>query len=282
MATQPEKPKGILKKPSSASAQAAGSAVPPPPDARQVAVQHAQIIHQRRELEDHVSDSIISLARYPLRREAPHEACCPAASDAAAFKALVRVFQPGDYDDLVDERNANGLCGYALCARARRRIVQAGEYKLVNYGRKDFSIMPKKELEKWCSLPCARRAMYVKVQLNETAAWERVGIPSIQIDLLDEPREPPEQDAASGIAADLNRLDINSEKRSLQRSTDLALERGRIGAEALGHSDNVDIREKPVAPAAQAPFPAPDEDGHLVLDGYKTNFGKSRSMASDD
>ncbi|KAI1639831.1 Rtr1/RPAP2 family-domain-containing protein [Biscogniauxia mediterranea] len=302
MASEPKKPKGILKKPTTttvdSSAPAASRRQPPKPDPREVAVQHARIIHSRREVEEQIQDSIIELSRFPpssfssssSSSPAEYDASRPAPEDADAFKRLVRLYQPGDYDDLIEERNANGLCGYALCGRARTRVSQKGEFKLVNYGRRDFNIVPKREIEKWCSQRCARRAMYVKVQLNETAAWERAGISSISIDLLEEEEEQqkqlqrdskakakanevPADTTAARLAKDVENMKIEAEKKAAQDARDLALERGDTTKEKSAKRPiQVTIREKKVMMAAQEPSLTQGDEGHLVLDGYKTKF----------
>ncbi|KAI0025549.1 Rtr1/RPAP2 family-domain-containing protein [Xylariomycetidae sp. FL0641] len=268
MASQVTKPKGILKK---TSAPPNGVPSKTQPDAREVAIQHARIIHARRDIEDQIADSIIELSRFPTSPDATYSPSNPAPEDAQAFKNLVRLYQPSDYDDLIEERNMNGLCGYALCPKARIRVAQAGDFKLVNYGRKDFSIVPKKELEKWCSQRCAKRAMYVKVQLSETAAWERAGITSIQIDLPDE--EPPPEDPTTKLAKDLENMKVEAEKKAAQDARDLALERGEdTERKSSQRAVKVAIREKSTQVPVEAPSLGNNDDQHLVLDGHKTKF----------
>jgi len=278
-----KKPKGILKKqPRSVLPPAA--AEPPATDPREIAVKHARIIHSRREIEDQISDSLIELSRFPATRDPLHDAANPAPADAETFKNLVRLYQPGDYEDLIEERNANGLCGYTLCPNPRAKIANGGTYKLVNYGRKDFNIVPKKELERWCSQNCAKRAMYVKVQLNETAAWERAGISSIRIDLYEEEHVRAANDGAKQLTKDMENLRIEAEERTAQNARDLALERGdKIEAgQTQIRTMKVAIREKA---AMEATEPTLGEDGqdHLLTEGYKTTFGfKPEAVSQED
>ncbi|KAI1437216.1 Rtr1/RPAP2 family-domain-containing protein [Xylaria sp. CBS 124048] len=254
-------PKSILKNkgaPPSSNAEKATS------NPREIAIKHARIIHSRREVEDQIADSMIELSKFPPTRDASHNASNPADADAESFKNLVRLYQPSDYDDLIEERNANGLCGYTLCPNPHSRVSSGGTFKLVNYGRKDFDIVPSRELEKWCSHKCAKRAMYVKVQLNETAAWERAGISSIQIDLFGENQ---------GSAGDTpERLKTEVQEKAAQNARDLALERGDVAQNGKmpKRSMKLVIREKPVKPPT-APS-NPDGQGHLVTEGYKTTF----------
>ncbi|KAI0548767.1 Rtr1/RPAP2 family-domain-containing protein [Xylaria curta] len=272
MSKQTSKPKGILK----------NKGTPTPPstkqnasDPREVAIKHARIIHSRREIEDQISDSMIELSKFPTSRDrdTSHGASNPAPADAEFFKNFVRLYQPSDYDDLIEERNANGLCGYTLCPNPRSRVSGGGTFKLVNYGRKDFNIVPSRELEKWCSQKCAKRAMYVKVQLNETAAWERAGIPSIQIELFEEQSTSIVGDTTDLPAKDAENMRIEAQKKTAQNARDLALERGDTveNGKTTKRSINLTIREKPVkAPAA--PSLGPNGQGHLVTEGYKTTF----------
>ncbi|KXJ85839.1 Rtr1/RPAP2 family-domain-containing protein [Microdochium bolleyi] len=292
--SQPPKPKGILKKASSTTATSKPSSsttsssdtskpVIDPEEARRIAVHHATLIHQRRDLEDIISDSIIELAKLPTyagTRQPPHTAADPHAADASTFTSHVRLFQPTDYDDLIEERNMLGRCGYVLCPNPKTKVSQAGSWKLVGYGTKDFSIVPKAEIEKWCGTKCARRAMYVKVQLNESAAWERAGIPSIQIELLEEPQQKAEREAAEDpavrVARELAAVKLDADQRAKKQAEDLALERGDADeAKAAKRDIEVRIREKRVMMEAQEPkltIDAGGNDAHMILDGYKPKF----------
>ncbi|KAJ8128314.1 hypothetical protein O1611_g5322 [Lasiodiplodia mahajangana] len=226
---------------------------------------------------------MIELSKYPVTRDPSYNASNPAPTDAESFKNFVRLYQPSDYDDLIEERNANGLCGYTLCPNPRSRVSGGGTFKLVNYGRKDFNIVPKRELEKWCCQKCAKRAMYVKVQLNETAAWERAGIASIQIELFEDEQAPAPSDTAK-LAKELENMKIEAQQKSAQNARDLALERGDStdkGKKAQ-RSIKLTIREKP-AQAPAAPSLGPDAHSHLVTEGYKTTFDpKSETVSQED
>ncbi|KAI1744125.1 Rtr1/RPAP2 family-domain-containing protein [Xylaria scruposa] len=281
MSKQTSKPKGILKNKGAPTPSSTGQNAPDP---REVAIKHARIIHSRREIEDQISDSMIELSKFPTSRDTSHDASNPAPADAESFKNFVRLYQPGDYDDLIEERNANGLCGYTLCPNPRSRVSGGGTFKLVNYGRKDFNIVPSRELEKWCSQECAKRAMYVKVQLNETAAWERAGIPSIQIELFEEQSISTVGDTTDLPAKDAENMRIEAQKKTAQNARDLALERGDTveNGKPTKRSIKLAIREKPVkAPAA--PSLGPNSQGHLVTEGYRTTFDpKSETVRQED
>ncbi|GAP84822.1 putative Rtr1 RPAP2 family protein [Rosellinia necatrix] len=273
MSQEISKPKSILK---TQGAPAPAAAEKPVPNPREIAVKHAQIIHSRRDIEDRISDSIIELSKFPATRNSPYDASNPAPADVESFKRQVRLYQPSDYDDLIEERNSNGLCGYVLCPSAKSRVSGGGTFKLVNFGRKDFNIIPTRELEKWCSQKCAKRAMYVKVQLNESAAWERAGIASIKIDLFEEDKSAVANNATLQMAKDLENTKIETQMKTAQNARDLAQERGDAikDGKPSQRSVKLTIREKPVkAPAL--PILDPDGQGHLRTEGYKTTFDPS-------
>lgn len=244
----------------------------------EIAKKHAGILQQRRELESAIFLSIETLTDLPLVKGPGFSAATPAPEDAEKFTSLVRIFQPGDYDDLIEERNTCGHCGYVLCPKPRQTYAGGGTWKLVNAGRKDFGIVAKKDLEKWCSQQCARRALYIKVQLNETAAWERVGIPDIQIELMDEETDKgkrkaeagPEEKAAANdaqLAQDLARLKLGEERRLAQNANALAMERGdagRAGAAAAAALMDLDEGNDGQPPRIVPPMPTALVDVNIV------------------
>lgn len=303
MASETKPPlKGILKKPktspsptqpSNTPAAAARSAQQPPKqDPRQVALQHARILQDRKDTEAQILDNVITLLDFP--RDLTRPASDPSPSDARAFASLVRIFQPGDYDDLAVERNLDGdKCGYALCGNKRRRYPGAGTYKMVNKGRRDFDIVETRELEKWCSSECTRRALWVKVQLNETAAWERVGLPDIEIELYPEKKDGEgkegKADKGSGaeegkseperLAVEMSRLQLQEDRKAAKDAMSLALERGDDAKAAPRGKVDVVVREKTVTTQAEAPALADGAEGDSI-EGYKARFGTEPDKAS--
>ncbi|KPM46047.1 hypothetical protein AK830_g474 [Neonectria ditissima] len=259
MATSTKQPvKGILKKPAADKKDPAAD--------RELAIQHANILQHRKDLEAEILDNLVLLSEYPLLREPPYSAARPAPSDVADFKAYVRLFQPSDYDDLIIERNVNELCGYTLCGRPRRKMGPGGEWKITSSG----DIVKRQDLEMWCSQKCARRAMYVKVQLNETAAWERAGILDIQIDLLDE--DTSGETEADRVARRMGDLKLEDQRQAARDTAALALERGQRNP-ILPNKLTVVLKEKDV----EAPAPTIDttetyDDDHLVVEGYKSKL----------
>lgn len=272
MAGQFSLPRGILKNPGGLA-----HAQEPKQSAREIAIHHARLLEHRKQLESQILDSLILLSEYPLVRDDPYSSSNPAPSDIADFKANVRLFQPSDYDDLIEERNVNELCGYTLCAKRRRQTGSKGEWKLTASGE----IVKRKELEKWCSQQCARRALFVKVQLNETAAWERAGIPDIQIDLLDEDRSAETE--ADRAARMLGELKLEDQRQAARDSAALAMERGDNRISSSIDKVKVSLKEKDVK--APAEMVAPPEGGnsedHLLVDGHKAKLPEKKANESD-
>lgn len=260
MASGSGKLKGILKDLTGAPR--------PEDDAKAIAIHHAKLLQQRKDIESEILESLILLSEYPLDRSPTSNALNPAQSDISDFKTHVRLFQPSDYDDLIVERNVNELCGYTLCAKPRRQTGSGGEWKLASSGE----IVKRKDLEKWCSQQCARRALFVKVQLNETAAWERAGIPDIQIELLDEGRSTETE--VDRAARRLGQLQLEDQRQAARDSAALAIERGDRSTASSAERFKVTLKEKDVkAPNIDSmATTAGGEDDHLLVDGHKVRI----------
>jgi RNA polymerase II-associated protein 2 len=241
---------------------------------REIALYHANLIQQRKDIELEILLSTERLIDFPLQRNFP--AADPAPSDIALFKALLQPFQPSDYDCLIEERNINEHCGYTLCSKPRAKDGRKGTYRIIGKtGKaKDFKVVPKEELEKWCSEDCAKRAMYVKVQLSERPAWERAGS-SRQIELLDERKTEAEMREAQ-LAEDLRNLNLGN----AQQGANLAFERGDRGVAAMDGLVDVSIREKEIIGFVEAPSLGRDDlngrfaEMHLSLEGYIPKHGR--------
>lgn len=298
MASESRAPlKGILKKPTSSPTPTTTLQAPPNPhDARTVALHHANLLQTRKDTEAAIFDNLLALLDLP--QHTAHPASSPHPADVATFNDLLRPFQPSDYDDLITERNlADNRCGYALCPNRRRRLAGAGTYKMVNKGRRDFDIVETRELERWCSTECTRRALWVKVQLNETAAWERVGLPDLKIELYpekadagkdktaanvkqestteEEQAEAAETTLAKGVAS----LQLEEHRKAAEDQAALAVERGDSARNVSRRTFELAIREKKVVTQAEAPSLETDPGKGGSIEGYKPRFGGN---AQDD
>ncbi|KFY34194.1 hypothetical protein V494_06973 [Pseudogymnoascus sp. VKM F-4513 (FW-928)] len=221
------------------------------------ALYHANLIQRRKDLELDILYSTETLLDYPTT-DLP--ATSPSPSDISTIKQLIRPFQPSDFDALLDERRINNRCAYVLCPNPSPARGSNGGYRLFGTSGKssNFRIVPAAEADLWCSEDCARRAMYLKVQLSETPAWERDGGYGGELELLGEREALSErQRLDERLADDLKNLDIISdpEGRGVEERRDLALERGEMAPDAVmrGGLVNVEVREKQVTGQAVPP-----------------------------
>jgi hypothetical protein len=278
--------KSILKKPPSSYPAASSSSTSFKADRdREVALYHANLLQQRKDVEFTIVLNMETLIDYPLAGF-PHDASNPSSSDACTFKELLRPFQPSDYDALIVERNINERCGYALCPNPRLKERGGGMYRLLgmNGKAKDFKVVKKEELEKWCSEACAERALYVRVQLSESPAWEREGAQTINIDLLDEPKSDEDQ-----VAERMGKMDLNSAEDAERRqdNANLALERGDKRAGRSGLMD-IRIQENQSQGLVQPPSLDTEELSgrldtmHLTMEGHTPSFGSRRQRRHEE
>ncbi|KAL2755198.1 hypothetical protein ACRALDRAFT_211857 [Sodiomyces alcalophilus JCM 7366] len=241
-------------------------------DPREIALRHASIIQHRKDIECQILENVILLSGYPTQKGPEYSACKPADIDTADFKAHVRLFQPGDFDDLIEERNANLLCGYALCPNPKPAPSKGGPWKLINVGKANFDIVDRGESERWCSDDCKRRALYVKLQLSETAAWERAGFMEIEIELLGEGGSI-EQIGKAGVGGENN-------LKAAEILTAVKLEQGVAGNARMTNSTlQLTIQERYTElPRIQHSDCGHDDENsaHLMIEGYKPGRGKMK------
>lgn len=270
-------PKSILKN-STSSTNAPPASRPVNPRHLEVALHHANILEQRKKVERQVLDSIIVLMDFPTRPDA--DPTRPSASNALQFCELMTPFQPADYDSLVEERNITGKCGYALCPRPKRKAPSTAKKQFIETD-KGVEIVDKKELEVWCSDDCARRALYVKVQLNEEPAWLRQGGSSTKIDLMVEHTEEHHRALPLRLKREVAApAPVDSEEHDMAAAwaarddalADLAVERGeKPGRLSKANKDLIQerIRER-VADSPPVPPSLPTQSGqsHMAIEGH--------------
>ncbi|KAI8096607.1 Rtr1/RPAP2 family-domain-containing protein [Halteromyces radiatus] len=76
--------------------------------------------------------------------------------------------QPQTYDEIVEERCVQSICGYPLCSRPPQQ--QQSRYRISLSQRKVFD---QSELASYCSLPCLQKSKYYNMQLSEDPVWIR-------------------------------------------------------------------------------------------------------------
>ncbi|KAL5343944.1 Rtr1/RPAP2 family-domain-containing protein [Aspergillus crustosus] len=236
-----------------------------------IALHHAHQIQAQKDAQDLILDRILELLTLPASASANPAA--PSAEDTRKFKAALVPFQAADYDNLVQERNIEGLCGYGLCPREHRKENSRGTFRITWGSRgsgpggrgREMNIVPREKFEMWCSDECAERAMYIRVQLAAEPVWERRGDDrrGKEVLLLEEGRAAKGKSATRGstsvkevlgqldnlhmdttpepneVADDISRLSVRDEARSQE----LALERGDRSPAFQDGRVNVQIQE---------------------------------------
>lgn len=256
MSTPPEQPKSILKKTHDSLTSPSDDLptnlkIQPKSDAErkrlEVAVQHARLIQEQKAIMIANLDAIEELSEYPAS-DTPTEA------EINAFLGYMISFQPGDYDALIEERHVNDRCGYTLCPNPPRKPVRAPWLK--NRG-----------VENWCSDDCAKRALYIKAQLDETPAWERRAGEKNPLVLYGANKQP-----AQGT-----QMQLPVREKAPQKDTDdrdLAYERGEVTKVSETKMDRVlktEVLENKtvssVMPPTQTRFA--DSSVHDLIEGYQ-------------
>lgn len=171
-----------------------------------IALQHAYRIQAQKDIEARILESLTLLIDFPA-------AASFTPKEAVAFTHLIKLFQPSDYDSLIEERTIGARCGYTLCANLPRSktMGKAAEWKL------------KKGMAVWCSNECAKKGLFIKAQLSEVPAWERAREQQPEVVLHQDDR-PPEEDTAVRRANRAARVDEWREK--VANDEELATERG--------------------------------------------------------
>ncbi len=147
------------------------------------ALRQARDIEDRKKLQGRVADLVVEAFDLPSKPDA--DPAKPQPSDAALFRHCLSLFQSSDLDDLIYERNIDNRCGYALCPNPNLKVARGGKKVWNQKSGKDFKLVDKAELEKWCSRSCQERTAFVRAQLGTEPAWLRV-IRAVDIKLLDE------------------------------------------------------------------------------------------------
>lgn len=256
-------PKSILKKtqPSQDLLPEETSSIIPTPqtDAEQrrlnIAIEHARLIQDQKDVILQNLNSIEELSDIP-------ESSTPTKAETGRFLSLVLHFQPSDYDALIEERHVNSRCGYTLCSNPPRKADAKRPW-----------LRPKGS-ENWCSNDCAKRALYVKAQLDESPAWERRGGSTHAIVLYDETRLASQAKLAS--EQDLARA----------KQRELALERGegKVATFKIEGTTSTEILEKtPTGTAVPPTFQPAESEVHKLIEGYQTKGSrKNKGVRFDD
>lgn len=211
---------------------------------RAAAIQQATLLQQRKDTERDILAGLEELVDFPSNpRASPSH---PEPSDLISLRSLVKPFQVSDYDALLQERNIAGTCGYVFCPRPYRKDTKKlGTHEMLRDGR----VMHRDDVRRWCSKECARRAMFIQVQLSETPAWERQGGLGNEIEVLEE------GELGDLIVERIKHTEVCDDDEELKRAMkDLAIERGEKegGARQQGLLKNI-VQENRAQEAVRAP-----------------------------
>jgi hypothetical protein len=286
-------PKSILKKSSSAPSPTLGltPTITSRPDAsrpdaitqtreernRALAYHHATLIQQRKDTELAILLSLEELIDCPSSVDA--DPARPLQEDVTNALSQLQPFQPSDFDSLVEERNINEKCGYVLCPRKNRKQGTKGRFRIqynVNgaSGLAGFRVADKADLERWCSEECGRRALWLRVQMSELPAWERVGgVGQLELFKEDEQENRDLDSLVKGVGGmELEQGGAQRQGQSrrldlVEQMDQLALERGDKSANAFrGKNFPIDLKEKTTSNIGAKP---PEPGGSaMAVDGY--------------
>ena len=236
----------------------------------ELALHHARLIQQRKDIEALILTATETLLDFPSSSTTdPAE---PSGEDESRALILLQPFQLSDFDSLIEERNIDGKCGYVLCPRPHRKEGTNAKYRILRGNKglaQDMKIVERVELEKWCSDECGKRALYLRVQLSDTPAWERTsdieGKSTLKILKGDSPLD--EHDRGTNV-------DIVT--RQLKQ---LAMERGVVDENVLSSLLKATVIESHQAPQSPSQTPVLDHDvgqGHGSIEGYVARLNGSR------
>lgn len=231
---------------------------------RAIAMQHALSIEEKKKLQNKVLDMII--VAYDLPSHETTDPAHPSSADAATFRECLAIFRPSDLDELVDERNIDDRCGYAMCKNPnqKRRAAKV-------WDNAQGKMVDKATDGKWCSSACKARNAFVRSQLSLEPAWLRAHA-SDHIQLPSDVTATHHEVAAPMAGAQ------GKEQTQHHAREILALERGEPNANLV---EDIPIREKEVTKPPTAPTYVPEITVSDVLEGLPVqSIGRGRSIES--
>ncbi len=258
------------------------SNVPVSDQQKSTALHHARNVQYQKSMQERVLDLIVATVDLPSYSTADPRR--PLASDAALFKRALTLFQPKDVDDVTLERNIYDKCGYALCPKPnlkQDRDLRDRIFRNMKQGRK-FRLHTKEELDKWCSVECAERAVFVRLQLGTEPAWLR-STPVEDVRLLEESgQKAATNDLVSttqdltlkdplpvGLATSLQSLALDQTRKDAiqDRTRILSIERGKNRSDGVESVTITGIKEREAFEKPSAPS-VPHYASNLV-EGYQ-------------
>ncbi|KAK3058420.1 hypothetical protein LTS18_011332 [Coniosporium uncinatum] len=274
--------KSILKKaarPAISAPNPTSSADAPDPRHLEIALHHANQIQHQKDIEAFNLDSLVKLLDFPSSPDA--DPARPSEEDMDHFKQYIQYYQSADYDSLVEERQISERCGYTMCPRKPKRDHHKdanAKFRILKARNVENRFVEKRKLEEYCSEACARRSLYIKVQLIEEPAWTRAPgfVADIKI-LIDQDAPAPHHEMELALRP---KQDLPEEEQARQALEDLAVERGQTRTSAVpGSVLRDDVRERKSSKPAIAPNRGEAEKS--TIEGYEPKHGLHRPEARD-
>lgn len=233
---------------------------------RETAIKHARIIEDQKRVKTEVVDLILECFDLPSEPGAiPSTA---SSSDAKTFKKALSLFQVADFDELTSERNIDDRCGYALCSKPNRKYPGGGNKVWNHKTGKEFKLIDRSDVERYCSPECEARGLFVRSQLSTEPAWSR-DVTETSVMLLDDVQKTNDLTAAIKQMT----LDDTTKNDLSAKLKELSLERGD-GSKP--QTVSLEVAEKEISDAVPPP---PQYDGVDTVEGH--NPRKVRFEAPD-
>ncbi|KAG8531559.1 uncharacterized protein KY384_003189 [Bacidia gigantensis] len=241
---------------------------------RETALYHANLIQHRKDVENQILNIIEALLELPSSSDA--DPASPSVEEAAVVGSSLRLFQPSDYDALVEERNINKQCGYVLCPRLNRQQETTAKYRLIKAQRSrrsELHIVKTHAMEKWCSDECGRRALYLKAQLNGEPAWTRDASEGSDIAVFEQHEcRRHSQRLAPTMLEDVTKLRVREDEEQVDaKMKALAIERGDAKMPSKS-SGLVQVVDKDPSRRESLDYQLPAQDTSDAIEGYQPRF----------
>ncbi|KAF2395802.1 hypothetical protein EJ06DRAFT_501287 [Trichodelitschia bisporula] len=250
------------------------------------ALHHARIIQAQKDIESLIFTNLETLLDYPLSSP-------PSTADISSFQTLIAPFQPSDYDELLTERHCAKRCAWVLCPNPPPPP-KRGKWAIVGNTSATIKVVDAKSLDLWCSPECARRAMYVKVQLNEEPAWLRRAGAAPRIEV---PVEMNKADRGKGTrgedsAEDAAKLKEAGSKAPATVTSPLESDNSHLRAaleniQSLHDTSNdvldslvTDVVEKDAVKPPTAP--SLDDEAMDAIEGYQSKGAKLKTVNEEE
>ena len=257
---------------------------------KETALYHARIIQQRKDVEALILASTEALLEIPSSPDA--DPTRPRLRDIALLKNSLKPFRPSDYDSLIEERNINKQCGYVLCPKPNRQEDTKAKYRILHgkgRGSDGLKFVQQRALERWCSDDCGKRALYVKVQLNEEPAWTRAGSSGGDVLLWEDELNHQEQlEDDSALIPKLRSLDSGLEEDEVvAKMKVLSIERGdeKAPGRSFGLAEIEVCENKSIKGIASAPKQSAKEGdsdlGSDSIEGYAPRFPRKKTREAE-